>query len=169
MKIHVLVLAACATLGLTSCKKEVEVNPTGTTTTTTNQNTNVAEDVQSASVNLADLPANALTSINQFYEQENIASYEIKNIPIVGKSYEVKFNDGAEVGFDESGNWHEWKDAKGLPDGILPAGVKDYITKNYANTFATSVDKESKKIKVELASDVDLEFDANGKFVGIDK
>lgn len=169
MKKHVLVLGVCVALGVTACKKEVEVNPTGATNTTANQNTNVAEDVRATNVNLADLPANALNAINQFYEQENIATYEIKNIPIVGKSYEVKFNDGAEVGFDENGNWHEWKDAKGLPDGILPVVVKEYVAKNYANTFATSIDKEDNKIKVELASDVDLEFDVNGKFLRIDK
>lgn len=169
MKKSVLSLFAIGMLSLTACKKEVKVNPTGATVTEQTANTNVAEDVKSPSVNLADLPAAALASINQHYKQENIASYEIKTIPVVGKSYEVKFNDGAEIDFDGNGAWHEWKDAKGLPEGVLPANIKAYITKSYANTFATSIDKEGKKIKVELASDVDLEFDAQGNFLRIDK
>ena len=36
-------------------------------------------------------------------------------------------------------------------------------------TFVGCKDKEDNKIKVELASDVDLEFDVNGKFLRIDK
>lgn len=167
MKKSFLIILAAAAYVVTSCKKEVQVNPTGATV---ENNTNVAEDVQNpTTVNLSDLPAAALNTINQYYESENIASYEIKTVPVIGKSYEVKFNDGAEVEFDDKGIWHEWKDAKGLPDGILPQKIKEYVTKNYANTFATSIDKEDKKIKVELASDIDLEFDANGNFVRIDK
>lgn len=166
MRKSFLMVLAVTTVGLVGCKKEVKVNPTGETVV---NNSNVAEDVQAASVNLNDLPSNALATVNKFYQSANIASYEIKNIPVIGKSYEVKFNDGAEIDFNENGDWHEWSDAKGLPDGVLPSSIKNYITKNYANTFATSIDKEDKKIKVELASDVDLEFDTNGNFLRIDK
>ncbi len=164
MKKHFLLVLALGSFVFMSCKKEVTVTPS-----TATNNENVAEDVQQNSVNFNDLPAAALATINQHYKQESIASYEIKTIPVIGKSYEVKFNDGAEIDFDESGSWHEWKDAKGLPDGVLPANIKEYISKNYGSTFATSIDKEKDKISVELATDVDLEFDTNGNFLRIDR
>ena len=44
----------------------------------------------------------------------------------------------------------------------------NYLKQHYANTFATSVDKEKTKIKVDLASGLDLEFDSNGNFIRID-
>lgn len=167
MKKNFLLMLAVASLTVVSCKKEVTVTPNATQTTdTTNQN--VVEDVQKSSVNFTDLPAKALETVNSHYNQNNIASYEVKTIPVIGKSYEVKFNDGAEIDFDSSGVWHEWKDAKGLPKGVLPEAIKTYLAKNYASTFATAIDKESNKIKVDLASDIDLEFDVNGNFVRID-
>lgn len=168
MKKCILLCSVFGIFALASCKKEVTVTP-NTTTTTETTNANVAEDVQNpTAVNLSDLPAAALKTINKYYKQDNIASYEIKTVPVIGKSYEVKFNDGAEIEFDGEGNWHEWKDAKGLPKEIVPANIQTYLSKNYASTFATSIDKEAKKIKVELASDIDLEFDGNGNFVRID-
>ena len=128
MKKNVVFIAILVSFAIVSCKKEVQVAPAATNTETVT-NTNTAEDVQVTNANFKDLPAKALETINSHYSENNIASYEIKTIPVIGKSYEVKFNDGAEVDFDEQGVWHEWKDAKGLPDGVLPANIKDYVTK----------------------------------------
>lgn len=165
MKKNVLFITLLGTFAMMSCKKEVTVTPT----TNDAISNNTVEDVQVTNNNFKDLPAKALETINSHYTDANIVSYEIKTIPIIGKSFEVKFNDGSEIDFDENGTWHEWKDAKGLPDGVLPANIKEYITKNYGSTFATSIDKEKDKISVELATDVDLEFDANGNFLRIDR
>jgi len=163
MKKNFLLLLALSSLTFVSCKKEVTVTPTATQTADSlNQN------AQKGNVTFTDLPAKALETINSHYSQDNIASYEVKTIPVIGKSFEVKFNDGAEIDFDSDGVWHEWKDAKGLPKEVLPEAIKTYLSKNYASTFATSIDKEKDKIKIDLATDIDLEFDTNGNFVRID-
>lgn len=163
MKKNFLLLLALSSLTFVSCKKEVTITPTATQTADSlNQN------AQKNNVNFTDLPVKALETINSHYSQDNIASYEVKTIPVIGKSFEVKFNDGAEIDFDSDGVWHEWKDAKGLPKEVLPEAIKTYLSKNYASTFATAIDKEKDKIKIDLASDIDLEFDTNGNFVRID-
>lgn len=149
-------------MSLTACKKEVVVTPSPAAV-------EKGSGTNTQPVSLTDLPEAALTTINQYYRQEDIASYEVKTVPVIGRNFEVKFNDGAEIDFDSNGNWHEWKDAKGLPKEIIPEKIASYIGKNYANTFATSIDKEAKKIKVDLASDVDLEFDEAGNFLRIDE
>lgn len=149
-------------MSLTACKKEVVVTPSPAAV-------EKGSGTSTQPVSLTDLPEAALTIINQHYRQEDIASYEVKTVPVIGRNFEVKFNDGAEIDFDSNGNWHEWKDAKGLPKEIIPEKIASYIGKNYANTFATSIDKEAKKIKVDLASDVDLEFDEAGNFLRIDE
>lgn len=163
MKNKFLLFLAISGLTFISCKKEVIVTQP---TDTSNQST--TENPQKKNVNLTDLPTKALETINSYYSQDNIASYEVKTVPVIGKSFEVKFNDGAEIGFNGDGIWHEWKDAKGLPKEVVPEAIKTYLSKNYASTFATSIDKENDKIKIDLASDIDLEFDANGNFVRID-
>lgn len=154
-----------------SCKKEVIVDQTGTTTaSTTDVNTDVAEDVNTPNNSTIqnDLPANALAFLNTNFSNIGIASYEIKNIPVVGKSYEVKLNNGVEIDFDEAGNWHELKDPRGVQQSLIPTAIHTYVEQNYKGTFVTSIDKEKDMIKVELANDVDLEFDLNGKFLRID-
>lgn len=166
MKKKFLVVLVIGVISLVSCKKEVVVTPNATQTT--DSTSNVVEDVQKSSVNFSDLPVKALETINSHYSQNNIASYEVKTIPVIGKSYEVKFNDGAEIDFNSDGIWYEWKDAKGLPKGVVPDNINTYLSKNYASTFAIAIDKEDKKIKIDLASDIDLEFDADGNFVRVD-
>ena len=104
------------TIAFVSCKKEVIVDQNNSTpATTTDANTNVAEDVNTPNNSTIqnDLPANALAFVNTNFNNIGIASYEMKNIPVVGKSYEVKLNNGVEIDFDEAGNWHELKDPVG--------------------------------------------------------
>lgn len=161
MKKNLLLSVFAAAAVLVSCKKEVTITPA----------TDIQEESSAAAINSKiseDLPENIREFINQHYNQQDIASYEIKTIPVKGKTYEVKFNHGAEIDFDESGTWHEWSDPKGLPDGVLPENIKSYIDQHYGTTFATSIDIEKNEIKVDLASDIDLEFDTNGNFIRID-
>jgi len=157
-----LFIFAVGLMSLTACKKEVVVTPAAATV-------EKGSATAAQAVSLTDLPEAALSTINQHYRQEDIASYEVKTVPIIGRNFEVKFNDGAEIDFDSNGNWHEWKDAKGLPKEIVPEKIASYIAQNYANTFAVSIDREAKKIKVDLASDIDLEFDEAGNFLRVDE
>lgn len=153
-------LFAVAMVAFVSCKKEVTVTPaTGT------QEMNAVTENQDI---VTDLPENIRGVINKYYSQNDIASYELKNVPVIGKSYEVKFNHGAEIDFDENGEWHEWSDPKGLPEDVLPEHIENYLKQHYANTFAVSIDKEKTKIKVDLASGLDLEFDTDSNFIRID-
>ena len=157
-----LFIFAVGLMSLTACKKEVVVTPAAATV-------EKGSATAAQAVSLTDLPEAALSTINHHYRQEDIASYEVKTVPVIGRNFEVKFNDGAEIDFDSNGNWHEWKDAKGLPKEIVPEKIASYIAQNYANTFATSIDREAKKIKVDLASDIDLEFDEAGNFLRVDE
>lgn len=159
------------TIAFVSCKKEVVVDQNySAPATTTDANTNVAEDVNSTNASSIqnDLPANALAFVNTNFSNTGIASYEIKNIPVIGKSYEVKLNNGVEIDFDEAGNWHELKDPRGVQQSLIPTAIHTYVEQNYKGTFVTSIDKEKDMIKVDLANDVDLEFDLNGNFLRID-
>src|SRR5690554_2471468 len=160
MKKSFLFTVAVVVATFVSCKKEVSVIPA-----------TVSGEVSASSVNTRindDLPVNILDFVNEYYDQNDITSYEIKNIPVIGKSYELKFNHGTEIDLDEEGVRYEWIDPQGLPEGILPEKIINYLKKHYTNTFATSVDKEKTKIKVDLASGLDLEFDSNGNFIRID-
>lgn len=167
-KVQIILAVAIVAISFFSCKKEVVVNSPVSAPT---ENSNVAEDVNVNNLtdNLKDLPANSISFIQENFSDSNVASYEIKNVPVIGKSYEVKMNNGVEIDFDSEGNWHEIQDARGVNANLLPISIKNYVDQNYKGTFVTSIEKDKNKIKVDLANDVDLEFDVNGNFVRVDK
>lgn len=120
------------------------------------------------SIGFQTMPANVKSFLAKYYPKATVAKYEAKNT-VVGKKYEVKLNNGAEIDFDKNGNWEEISDKQGVPSALIPASINAYIAKNYKGIKVESIDKESNKIKVDLMNDIDLEFDKNGKFLRIDK
>ena len=149
---------------LTSCKKEVVVNPNtpqNSASISTVENSSAAATVQ------ADLPSAARDFLKQHYLNEGIAKYEVKNATIVGNKTEVKLVNGVEVDFDSTGNWMEIQDPKGVPEAVLPAEISTYVKTNYKGAVIESAEKEKDLYKIELSNDIDLQFDKSGKFIKI--
>ena len=102
----------------------------------------------------------------KYYPKATVAKYESKNT-LVGRKYEVKLNNGAEIDFDKNGNWEEISDKQGVPTDLIPVKIKAYVDKKYKGVKVEAIDKEKNKIKVDLNNDIDLDFDKNGNFVRI--
>ena len=85
--------------------------------------------------------------------------------------YEVILTDGSEISFDKNGNWDnvETSKNKSVPDGFIPAGVKNYVAKNHAGTKIVGIDKERNGYEVELSNGIDMKFNKSGQFVRYDK
>lgn len=113
------------------------------------------------------MPANVKNFLAKYYPKATVAKYEAKNT-VVGKKYEVKLNNGAEIDFDKNGNWEEISDKMGVPMSLIPVKIKAYLDKKYKGVKVESIDKEKNKIKVELLNDIDLEFDKTGNFLRLD-
>lgn len=154
---------------LAACKKEVVLDAKATNSSQENSNTAESVSTNASNKMVKDLPAEALSFINKHFTDTGIASYETKNIVGLGKSYEVKLNNGVEVTFDKLGAWKEISDGRGIDSSLIPESIKRFVDQNYKGTFINSIEKDNKSIKVDLANDIDLEFDANGGFVRIDK
>ena|SRR6218665_161455 len=134
-------------------KNEITVNP-------------VANSVKS-SIPYQEMPATIKSFLAKYYPKTTVVKYEAKST-VVGKKYEVKLNNGAEIDFDKNGNWEEISDKQGVPTALIPAKIKTYLDQKYKGVKVESIDKERNKIKVDLQNDIDLEFDKNGKFLRID-
>lgn len=134
-------------------KKEIDFNPTM-------KSVNVLVSFQT-------MPANIKTFLAKYYPKATVAKYESKNTR-VGRKYEVKLNNGAEIDFDKNGNWEEISDKQGVPSALIPIKIKTYLDKKYKGVKVESIDMEKNKIKVELLNDIDLEFDKKGNFLRLD-
>ncbi|MPS72683.1 MAG: hypothetical protein E2590_05955 [Chryseobacterium sp.] len=114
-----------------------------------------------------EMPATIKSFLAKYYPKATVVKYEAKST-VVGKKYEVKLNNGAEIDFDKNGNWEEISDKQGIASALIPAKIKAYLNQHYKGVKVESIDKERNKIKVDLQNDIDLEFDKNGKFLRVD-
>ncbi len=86
-----------------------------------------------------------------------------------GTIYEVELDNGFELSFDADGNWTDIDgENQAVPDALVPANVLSYIQSTYPSLYVESIEKENYGYKVGLSNDVDLKFDADGPFIGID-
>jgi len=125
-------------------------------------------NAQKRNITLAQLPATAQTFIKTNFPNQ-ATSYIIEDKDLTETDYKVVFTGGAEVEFDGNGNWEEIEAKKSvLPASVYPKPVADYIAKNYKGLAVDKLEKKRWGYKLEFTNDIELEFDANGKFLRID-
>jgi len=125
-------------------------------------------NAQKRRITMADLPAPAQTFIKTNFPNQ-ATSYILEDKEITETEYKVQFTGGTEVEFDGKGNWEELDANRGsLPTSVLPKAIADYIEKNYKGLAVEKLDRKHYGYKLEFTTDLELEFDANGKFLRID-
>jgi hypothetical protein len=83
--------------------------------------------------------------------------------------YTVYLDDGTKIEFNGSGKWESVKNHNGkIPAGVVPTAIQGYISKHYPAFGIEKIEHKRYGYEVELTNDLDLKFDLNGRFVGID-
>ena len=114
------------------------------------------------------LPAAARQVIAETFGQNKINHIKI-DTDMYGTSYDVVLNNGTELEFDRQGNLTEVDAGRnGVPDKLVPAAICAYVKANYKNAKITSLDISRDHYEVGLAGGLDLRFDKNGRFLGVD-
>lgn len=80
--------------------------------------------------------------------------------------YEVVLTNGAEVQFDRNGNWEsiEMPINKKVPNGLVPAGVTQYVRQNHKGLNIVGIDRDRRGYEVQLSNGVEMKFDRQGNF-----
>ena len=123
------------------------------------------ESADNKVVEFSDLPSKAQKFVKTYFPDKTIALI-LCDESLFDKDYELRFEDGSEIEFDEDGNWKsvEMKGGQAVPEGIVPAAIKTYIKTKHSNNFVVEIKKERKEYEVELNNGVDIVFDKNGNF-----
>lgn len=88
---------------------------------------------------------------------------------ITDNDYSVRLDNGTKVEFDSKGKWESVKSYdKALPSGIVPATIEKYVAQHFPQSPIVKIERKRYGYEVELANDLDLKFDLNGKFIAID-
>ncbi len=115
------------------------------------------------------LPQSAQDYLKANFPTLKITGVEIDKNFFFVKDYEVYLSNGTVVEFTSNGEWKSIKNKTlGVPAELVDKNIVAYVLKNYPMQKIVSLEKESYGFKAELSSDVDVKFDANGNFIGLD-
>ena len=85
-------------------------------------------------------------------------------------SYECRLDNGTKIEFTTKGEWKkvDCEMMTVVPAAIIPAPIQEYLNASFADSPVTKIEKERYGYKVELANDLELMFNKQGAFMGMD-
>lgn len=123
---------------------------------------------QPAAAAAQSLPDGITSFIKQNFPSASIVGVEPDN-EHGGLEYDVYLNDGTELDFDTN---HQWETidchTKAVPAAFVPKGIASYVKSNYQNMPIVKIHKEHYGFEIELSNGMELNFDRQGRFMGMD-
>lgn len=127
-----------------------------------------SDDDDDKKISEEDLPQVSRTFLQTHFKGEEVRLVEEDN-----DSYDVYLINGFKIEFNRNGEWDDIDGGtKAIPETILallPDGIVAYVSENYADKHITEVNKEHYGYEIEVNNGLELKFDSEGKFIGIDK
>ncbi len=125
-----------------------------------------------SNVALADdkpIPVDQLPATAKAFVQSNFKGKKIVYAEKDWNSYECRLNDGTEIEFNKKGKWEKIDcQKKAVPATLIPDAIKKYVEANFKGILITKIDQGGRGYEVELSNDLDLKFNDQGKFIGMD-
>ena len=113
------------------------------------------------------LPAKAKTFLSTYFPGIDVVTV----IKESDGDYDVLLDDLSEVEFRSNGYWKK-VDCEGrpVPVGYFPNEINVYVATNYAGSYIDEIKFENNRYEVGLNGlfDVDLLFDKDGNYIGLD-
>jgi len=115
-----------------------------------------------------------LPKVAQGFISDNFSDYTldyiVKKVKLTSTKYEVKFEGRLEIKFDSKGNWKEVDGKKKpIPTEFIPKKIRNYVIEKFSNAQITKIEKERfGKIEIKLSNSMELVFNSEGDFLGID-
>lgn len=126
-----------------------------------------AHDVISRNVN--DLPVQARTFIKQHFSSNEVSYIKIDKEVFKSTTYDVRLDNGMEIGFDSKGNWTEVDgDHRPIPSAFIPQQIQEAVQGTFPNERIVKIEKDNRGWEVELSNDIDLKFDKKFNIRDID-
>ena len=114
------------------------------------------------------LPASAQEFLNTHFAGSSVVK-AVHDRDVNDNDYTVWLSDGSKVEFNSKGKWKSVENKKtNVPDSVVPASIKEYVSTNYSSLAIVKIEKNAFGYEVELSNDLDLRFNSNGDFVGLD-
>lgn len=119
-------------------------------------------------VSYSNIPVQAQAFIEKYFKSTDV-SYIEREIDGVHYEYNVYLKNATEIEFDHQGNLKSIDcRVTPIPAGIVPEMVMQYVTVHYPNHIVVEYAIGFRRITIELGSGIELFFDLEGNFLGMD-
>lgn len=119
-------------------------------------------------ITFAQLPQAAQEMVRQCFDEANVA-YCLLDREVFGNEYEVRFNDGTEIKFENDGSLHKIDcQFRAVPDALVPEVVRQQVAASFPQVFIVEWGKDDWGWKAELNNKLELKFNSSLQMTGID-
>jgi len=116
------------------------------------------------------LPAAVKTFIKAQFPKAKILFAEKDSGLLEKTTYEIQLDDGSKVETYKDGSWEKVENkTQGVPAGLVPKTIADYVKANFADAKIVKLDKESYGYEADLSNGLELKFNPKGALLGTDK
>lgn len=123
---------------------------------------------QNGMTQLEQLPAKSQEFVKTYFSDYKI-SYVFVDKEFADTDYEVRFENGTEISFNNKGEWTEISSRNDcIPTGFILKEITDFVETNHNGMCITDVEKDFNRIKIELNDNLEIEFNSKGKLVSYD-
>lgn len=118
-------------------------------------------------VTFAQLPATAQAFINTNYPSEKI-SYATVDDDLIRPDYNVMLANGVKLQFENSGALEKIEARSGVPEGLIPVQIRDYVRVHYPDAVFVEYEIGRKTYEIKLSNRLELKFNRNFNLIEID-
>ena len=114
------------------------------------------------------LPAEAQKFLKMHFPKNSVVS-AMHDKDITDNDYTVILDNGVKIEFGSTGKWESVKSRNSaIPASVIPVKISDYVSNHYKSLGIEKIERKRYGYEVELTNDLDLKFDLNGNFLGLD-
>lgn len=111
------------------------------------------------------LPEAAREFLNEHFPKAKVSMIKVDKHLLKKTDYDVKLVNGTKIEFNNAGKWTSVDcKTREVPQKIILKPIRNYISKNFPQTFVTSIKKKSSGYEVELNDGIELKFNLLGGF-----
>lgn len=118
-------------------------------------------------VDFGKLPAPAQTFVKEYYADAKVL-YVTKDDDIIMPDYSVRLDNGVSIQFSNDGSLEKIEAPAGVPAGIVPVQLTDYVKTQYPDTIIIEYEVGRNTYEIKLSNRLELKFNSNFKLIEID-
>ena len=119
-------------------------------------------------IDVAQLPTPAQQLLSSEFAGKQV-SFVKADRDLLTLDYDVVFSDGSAIEFDSRGQWEEINCRQGdVPESLVPEAIRQHVKAHYASERIRQIERRRRGYEIKLTNGLELKFNKQLQFCGID-